>query len=49
MENRDYGHGDPLRWPQDTHCPQKLALTSPTRFCLSVGIVRPQTKATGLF
>jgi hypothetical protein len=29
MENREYGRGDPLSWPRDTLCPQKLALTSP--------------------
>jgi hypothetical protein len=30
LENREYGLGDPLRWPRDTLYPQKLALTSPT-------------------
>jgi hypothetical protein len=30
LENREYGRGDPLRWPSDTLCPQKLILTSPT-------------------
>jgi hypothetical protein len=29
LENREYGRGDPLRWPRDTLYPQKLALTSP--------------------
>jgi hypothetical protein len=29
-ENREYGHRDPSRWPCDTLCPQRLALTSPT-------------------
>jgi hypothetical protein len=41
-----YGRGDPLRWPRDTLYPQKLALTSPTCGCRSVGIVRLQTIAT---
>jgi hypothetical protein len=27
LENREYGHGDPLRCPRDTLYPQKLALT----------------------
>jgi hypothetical protein len=39
-EGREYGCGDPLRWPRDTLYPQKLALTSPT----SGG--RSRTKAT---
>jgi hypothetical protein len=30
LENREYGRGDPLRWPRDTLYRQKLALTSPT-------------------
>jgi hypothetical protein len=30
LETREYGRGDPLRWPRDTLNPQKLALTSPT-------------------
>jgi hypothetical protein len=42
LENREYGRGDPLRWPRDTY-PQKLALTSPTRGGPSVGIVRKTT------
>jgi hypothetical protein len=46
LENREYSRGDPLRWPRDTLYPQKLALTSPTSDSRSVGIVRPQTKAT---
>jgi hypothetical protein len=40
------GRGDPLRWPCDILCPQKLAPTSPTSGGLSVGIVRLRTKAT---
>jgi hypothetical protein len=46
LENREYGRGDPLRWPRDTLYPQKLALTSPTGGARSVGTVRLQTKAT---
>jgi hypothetical protein len=46
LENRDYGYRDPLRWPRDTLCPQKLALTPPTSGGRSVGIVSSRTKAT---
>jgi hypothetical protein len=46
LENREYGRGDPLRWTRDTLYQQKLALTSPTSGCCSVGIVRLRTKAT---
>jgi hypothetical protein len=49
LENREFGSGDPLRWPRDTLYPQKLALTSPTIGGCSVGIVRSQTKATEFF
>jgi hypothetical protein len=45
LENQEYSHGDLLRWPRDTLHPQKLALTSPTSGCRSVGIVRLRTKA----
>jgi hypothetical protein len=46
LENREYGHGDPLRWPRDTLYPRKLALTSPTSGGRSVGIVRLRAKTT---
>jgi hypothetical protein len=46
LENREYGRGDPLRWPRDTLYPQKLALTSPTCGSRLVGIVRLRTKTT---
>jgi hypothetical protein len=46
LENREYGRGDPLRWPRDTLYPQKFALTSPTLGGRSVGIVRLRTKTT---
>jgi hypothetical protein len=46
LENREYGRGDPLRWPSDTLYPQKLAPTSPTSCGRSVGIVRLRTKPT---
>jgi hypothetical protein len=46
LENREFGHGDTLRWPRNTVYPQKLALTSPTRGSQSVGIVRSRTQAT---
>jgi hypothetical protein len=44
LENRDYGRGDPLRWPRDTLYQLKLALTSSARCGRSVGIVRLRTK-----
>jgi hypothetical protein len=46
LENRDYGRGDPLRWPRNTLYQLKLALTSPTGCDRSVGIVRLRTKTT---
>jgi hypothetical protein len=46
LENRQYGHRDPLHWPCDILYPQKLTLTSPTSGRRSVGIVRLLTKAT---
>jgi hypothetical protein len=46
LENREYGRGDPLRWPRDILYPQNLALSSPSSCGRSVGIVRLQTKAT---
>jgi hypothetical protein len=45
LKNREYGHGDPLRWPHDTLYPQKLALTSPTSGGRAVSIVRLRAKA----
>jgi hypothetical protein len=49
LENREYGRGDPLRWPRDTLYPQKLALTSPTSCGRSVGTVRLRAKTTEFF
>jgi hypothetical protein len=49
LENREYGRGDPMSLPRDTLCPQKLALTSPTRGGRSVGVVRLRTKDTEFF
>jgi hypothetical protein len=49
LENRDYGRGDPLRWPRNTLYQVKLALTSPKGCGGSVGIVRLRTKATEFF
>jgi hypothetical protein len=48
-KNRDYGRGDPLRWPRDTLYQLKLALTSPRGSGRSVGIVRLRTKTTEFF
>jgi hypothetical protein len=49
LEIREYGRGDPSRWPRVTLYPQKVALTSPTSGCRSVGIVRSRTQATEFF
>jgi hypothetical protein len=46
LEIREYGHGDPFRWPRHTLYPQKLALTSPKSGDRSVGIVRLRTETT---
>jgi hypothetical protein len=46
LENRGKGRGDPLRWPLDTLCPQKLALISPTSGGRPVGIIGLRTQAT---
>jgi hypothetical protein len=44
LGNREYGRGDPLRWPRSTLYPQNLALTSSTSGGRFVGIVRSRTK-----
>jgi hypothetical protein len=49
LENREYGHREPSRWPRGTLYPQKLALTSPTSGGRSVGIVRSRTEVTEIF
>jgi hypothetical protein len=46
LENRQYGRGDPSRWPPGTLYRQELALTSPTSDGISVGIVSSRTQAT---
>jgi hypothetical protein len=46
LERREYGLGDPSRWPRCNIYPQRLALTSPTSGGRSVGIVRFRTQAT---
>jgi hypothetical protein len=46
LENRDYGHRDLSCLPRGTLNPHKLALTSPTNTCSSVGIVCFRTQAT---
>jgi hypothetical protein len=46
LENREYGRGDPLRWPRDTLYPQKLELTLPTSCGRSAGVFRLLTEAT---
>jgi hypothetical protein len=49
LENREYGRGDPLRWPRDTVYQPKLALTSPISGGRSVGIFRLRTNKTTEF
>jgi hypothetical protein len=49
LESREYGRKDPSRRPRDTLYPQKLALTSPIRGHLPVGIVPSLTQATDFF
>jgi hypothetical protein len=44
LEIREYSHRDPSRCPRGTIYPQMLALTSPKRSGLSVGIVRPRSQ-----
>jgi hypothetical protein len=46
LECREYGRRDPSRWPHGTLYSQKMALTSPTNGCRSVGIIRSRTQAT---
>jgi hypothetical protein len=46
LENREYGHGNMLRWSRDTLYEQKLALTSPTSGGRSVSIVHSRAKTT---
>jgi hypothetical protein len=48
IENREYGHRDPSRWPRGTLYSQNLAVTSPTSGGRSVRIFRSLTKATEL-
>jgi hypothetical protein len=49
LEYEINSRGYPLRSTRDTLYPQKLAPTSSTCGCRSVGIVRLQTKDTELF
>jgi hypothetical protein len=49
LENREYGRGDPSRWPRGTLYPQKLVLTSPTSSSRWVDIVRSRSEATEFF
>jgi hypothetical protein len=47
-ESWEYGRGDSFRWPHDSLCSRKLALSSPTSGGRSVGIIRSRIKATEL-
>jgi hypothetical protein len=46
LENREYGPGDPLRWPRNTLYPQKSALNLPTSGGHRIGIVPLGAKVT---
>jgi hypothetical protein len=46
LENQEYGHRDPSRWPCGTLYRQTLVLISPPSGGRSVGIVRSRTQAT---
>jgi hypothetical protein len=48
LENREYGHVNPLRLPREILYPQKLVITSTTSGGRSAYIVRLRTKATEL-
>jgi hypothetical protein len=48
LGSREYGRGDPLRWPRDAFHLQKLALASPTSGGRSVCIVLSRTMTTEL-
>jgi hypothetical protein len=48
LENREYGHRDPLLSPFNVLYPPKLVLTSLTSGCHLAGIVRSRTKAKEL-
>jgi hypothetical protein len=49
LVNWDYGRRNSSRWPRGTLYLQKLALTSLTSGCRSVGIVHSRTQASGVF
>jgi hypothetical protein len=46
VESREYGRGEPSRWPRGNLYPQKLELTSPTSGIRSVVIVRSRSQRT---
>jgi hypothetical protein len=49
LENPEYDHRDPSRWPRGTLYPQKLAITSPTSGGHLVGIVCSRTQTMEFF
>jgi hypothetical protein len=49
LDNRENGRNDPTRWLRGILYPLKLALSSPTRGCRSVGIVRSRAQVTEFF
>jgi hypothetical protein len=46
LQSQEYARRDPSRWSRGTLHPQKLALTSPTSSCRSVGLICSQTQTT---
>jgi hypothetical protein len=46
LKIREYANGEPSRWPHDILYQQMLTLSSLPSAGLSVGIIRPRTKAT---
>jgi hypothetical protein len=46
LEDREYGHMDPSRFPRGSLYPQKLSLSSPTSGGRSFGVVLSRTQAT---
>jgi hypothetical protein len=49
LEIREYGRGDPLRWPRDILYPQKVGTKFVDKRGREVGVVRSRTKATEFF
>jgi hypothetical protein len=46
LEEREWGRGDPSRWPRGALYPRELPLASPTGCGRKTGVVRSRTQAT---